>query len=271
MVLGQPDPDWTVDAVGHDAVIDGEGDRFCDSTSEHLTESGLLSGRVQSVRLEFELGAQCDNTSVRNAEWNVCSWQTELCCEVASCDKGTSDGEDIRGSEGDIEGLGDRGCTVEDVKETLMSCFCSQNRSSRVEEDLVANDVRTTQVGSDTNLFHHASNGGHGGNIRKDWIEIKATASYWLSSEGFECLVEAIQDNRVSVSVVPQSGGSRVEYVHCSMCGLVALDVLEVLDGNIWHGNASGDEILSIKLVQGLSVELGLQLFKDLGKSYEDS
>lgn len=43
-------------------------------------------------------------------------------------------------------------------------------------------------------------------------------------------------------------------------------DILEGLDRDIWDRNVGIDEVLSDKLLQGLCVELVLQLLEELGK-----
>lgn len=55
-------------------------------------------------------------------------------------------------------------------------------------------------------------------------------------------------------------------HLHRDVLGLVAHDICEGLDGNIWYGDASGDEVLGDKLLECLCVELGLQLLEDFGK-----
>jgi len=54
--------------------------------------------------------------------------------------------------------------------------------------------------------------------------------------------------------------------VQLSVSRLMVEDSLEVLDGNVWKGNASVDEVLCDELGEGLLVELGFQLLQHLGE-----
>ena len=56
--------------------------------------------------------------------------------------------------------------------------------------------------------------------------------------------------------------------VQLSVSGFMVKDGLEVLNGNIWDGNSSVNEVLGFELGEGLFVEIGFELLQDFGKFY---
>lgn len=110
------DVDRSVD-VGDDAVVEWQSEGERTATSHHLaSESRGIDTTWDSGRLEGELGTGDRNSRVRDLESRVGGDS-----QVAPRDETTSDGENLAGTESDIECRRNGGRTVENVEQTLVT------------------------------------------------------------------------------------------------------------------------------------------------------
>ena len=124
-----------------------------------------------------------------------------------------------------------------------MTGFDGQDGSSCGEQLLVLDEGSGTEVGADTDLLDETGNRGHSLDRVEDGAKVELTAADGSATESRDGVLE--------------DGG---------VCGLVTLDLRELLDGDRGAGETGINEILVLELVESLLVEGGLELFEDVRK-----
>ena len=175
-VLGEPDPNGSVNAVGDNALVEGQRQRSGLASDHHLAGCGCFGGRVECRRAECELCACSNGSLVGNGERWVGRRKTQSSCGITSSDKGSSDGEDVRGCQCDIKALWDRSRATDNVEECLMAGFDGKNSRSSCQKVLVVDDIRASEVSCDTDVLDNTSDRGHCSHVGEHRLKVERAA-----------------------------------------------------------------------------------------------
>lgn len=85
--------------------------------------------------------------------------------EVTARDEGAGNGQNLRGSEGDVERLRDGRTALEDVQHGLVTRLDGEDGSGAREDAGVIDEMRSAKVGADADVLDDARERHHGRNI----------------------------------------------------------------------------------------------------------
>jgi len=223
------DCDGAVDTLGHDALVNREGNGGVCATDEHLTvEAGGGAGEGRRGELKGRSGG--DGASVSDRQTNV-----SLDTGLTGSDERGDDGNDLAESEGDVERLRDGRGALEEVEDGLMTRFDGGDGSGHGEDARVIDEVDSTEVPADADVLDESGARHHGWDIREQGRRVK----------------RAIQRRPAEGDEGSLDGGD--------VGGLVGLDGREGGDGDLSRGETGVGKVGRVERLQRLLVELRLE------------
>ena len=124
-----------------------------------------------------------------------------------------------------------------------MTSFNRQDRSGSVQDVLVLDERRATDVRADTDELDQACSCGHSCNVTENGVEVELAAADGRRARGGKSSLELGRVRR-----------------------LVALDARKLLDGDLSIGEACSGEVGFLEFGQRLRIEGALELLEDVGE-----
>ena len=106
---------------------------------------------------------------------------------LAVRDELASDRKDLIREQRDVKRLRDRDPVAQDVEDRLVASLDGKNRSSIGEEHRVVDQMRSTQVGSHSDILNNTSGRRHRRDVVKCIAEVERTVGNRLVTEGLDC------------------------------------------------------------------------------------